>query len=150
MKYCLDANFFIYLWRTHYSPDIARPFWDWLANLSKKGILLVPDEVFEEIAVGDGLHVWLNSIKQYVLLSLNEKVQDELTEVLKYPNAICLADSNKKHGADIFVVAYAKTYGAIVVSDDTGIHRLCKDCNVAFRKSHEFVKEQKLKLTVVE
>lgn len=150
MKYCIDANFFIHLWRSYFSPEISSSFWDWLEELSSKGIIFVPEEVFEEIAVGnDGLYVWLNKIKEKVFCDLNEAVQTALLDIVHLPNAIELIDSNKRrHSADVFLVAYAKAYNLTVVSDDTGVGRLCKSCGVRNIKSFEFLKEQNLKLEI--
>ena len=46
MRYCIDANFFIHLWRSYLSPEISSSFWDWLDELFGKGIIFVPEEVF--------------------------------------------------------------------------------------------------------
>ena len=152
MKYCVDANFFISLWRRYFSVDIVPSFWTWLEKRAREGILLVPEEVFEEIIVNkDGLSLWLTSVKKYVLYSLNNTVQDALLEIISLPGAILLVDSNKKkHGADIFLIAYAKAYNATVVSDDTGVEKLCKDCGVRSIKYHDFLKEQRLKMTIID
>ena len=150
MRYCIDANFFIHLWRSYLSPEISSSFWDWLDELFGKGIIFVPEEVFEEIAVGnDALYAWLNKNKAKVFCDLNEAVQTALLDIVHLPNAIELIDSNKRrHSADVFLVAYAKAYNLTVVSDDTGVGRLCKSCGVRNIKSFEFLKEQKLKLEI--
>lgn len=152
MKYCVDANFFISLWRRYFSVDIVPTFWTWLEKRAQEGLLLVPEEVFEEITVNkDGLSLWLTSVKKHVLYSLNNAVQDALLEIVSLPSAVSLVDSNKKkHGADIFLIAYAKAYNATVVSDDTGVERLCKDCSVRSIKYHDFLKERGLKMTIID
>jgi predicted nucleic acid-binding protein len=149
MKYCLDSCVFIEAWNKHYSPEISMDFWDWLANLAKNKEIFIPEEVYEEIVVQkDKLYEWVKSIKTDIVYQLDYETQQAVNNIMTKPEAIKLADSNTKNGADVFVVAYAKRNNATVVSNDKSIGNLCKVCDVKILKDYEFLKAKKLRMKV--
>jgi hypothetical protein len=48
-KYCLDANVLIQAWQKYYSPRFCPDYWNVLNALGDKGIVQIPEAVFEEI-----------------------------------------------------------------------------------------------------
>lgn len=49
MQYLLDANVLITANATYYEKGRVPHFWDWLASESAKGIVKIPQQIFEEI-----------------------------------------------------------------------------------------------------
>ena len=47
--YCLDANILIQAWQKYYSPEICPSYWEVLNGLGKKGVVFIPELVYEEI-----------------------------------------------------------------------------------------------------
>lgn len=149
-KYCLDSNFFINAWRCYYSPEITKDFWDWLVVLVEKGEIFIPIEVYEEIEVGkDALYKWIKQIKDKIVVKMDESIQKTLKEIMKFPEAIKMVDSNKKdNNADIFVAAHALNNRSTVVTNDAEILNLCKVCKILYLRDYEFLKEKKLKMSI--
>lgn len=150
MIYCIDSNFFITGWQQYYSPEISEDFWKWLENLAFNNEIFTPKEVYEELEVGgDSLFIWIKKIKDIIVRELDKKTQEYVKEIITKPEAKSLVDTNKKHYADVFVVAYAKRYNATVVSNDNGTLSLARSCNVRAIRFHNFLKEKKLKMKVI-
>ncbi|MDR3256748.1 MAG: DUF4411 family protein [Endomicrobium sp.] len=151
MSYCLDSNFFIQAWQKYYSPEISTDFWDWLAKLARDKEIFIPEEVYEEIEVSkDKLYDWIKTIKDDIVLQMDEKTQTILIDIMTKPEAKSLVDTNKKsNAADVFVVAYAHRNNAIVVTNDNNLAKLCKACDVKCLRDYEFLKEKNLKMSVL-
>ena len=60
--YCIDANILIQAWQKYYSPKICPSYWEVLNELGKKGVIFIPELVYEEIKKGeDDLYEWLKN-----------------------------------------------------------------------------------------
>jgi hypothetical protein len=69
--YCIDTSALIDLHTNHYPPDIFPGLWKDLEFLVDQGLLIAPDEVFQEIRVKDDeLAKWGKSNKKCSFLSI--------------------------------------------------------------------------------
>lgn len=112
MLYLLDANVLIDANRDYYPIERVPEFWDWLAAMGKKGLVKVPQEIFEEIvspppARYDALVDWLGNHREVLLL--NETVREDLVaRVTEEGYASDLTDVEiDEIGRDPFLIAYA-------------------------------------------
>ena len=56
----LDANVLIDANRDYYPMDRVPEFWDWLAAMGQRGLVKVPQEVYEKVTqANDALSRWL-------------------------------------------------------------------------------------------
>jgi hypothetical protein len=59
-NYLLDANVLIQAWQKYYSPKLCPDYWERLNELGSKGIISLPEMVYEEISrTEDDLSAWL-------------------------------------------------------------------------------------------
>lgn len=125
-KYCLDANVLIQAWQKYYSPKFCPDYWNVLDSLGKKGIIFIPQMVYEEITrTEDDLAKWLkkSDIPEY-------KIDTEVSECLKsiyakHPSHLNLVDNTKSRSlADPWVIAHAIKENAIVVTKEEKITAL--------------------------
>ena len=112
MLYLLDANVLIDANRDYYPIERVPEFWDWLVEMSNRGHVRVPDEMYEEIVLPkpirqDLLVDWLTDYRNVIRLDepavpevvayvTDQGYGDELTE-----------DEVEKVGRDPFLIAYA-------------------------------------------
>ena len=125
--YCIDANILIQAWQKYYSPEICPSYWQVLNDLGKKGVIFIPELVYEEIEKGeDNLFEWLKS------------------------NGI-------HSKADPWVIAHAIKENAIVVTKETKdyfkkqtkikIPHVCDNMNVKWIDDFEFIRDLNIKFT---
>ena len=112
MLYLLDANVLIDANRDYYPIDRVPEFWDWLIEMGERGLVKIPEEIFEEVALPkpnrpDALVDWLTSHRDALLLG--EQVNVELVaHVTEEGYANDLSDDEvEKIGRDPFLIAYA-------------------------------------------
>ncbi len=157
IKYCVDANMLIQAWQKYYSPTICPSYWDVLNELGKKGIIFVPELVYEEIEKGeDDLYKWLKNSDIPI-----KKIDMAVTNCLKKiyaanPNHQYLVSSNQIHSkADPWVIAHAMNENAVVVTKEKKdfikrqtkikIPHICDNMGVRWMDDFEFVKELDIK-----
>jgi hypothetical protein len=115
MLYLLDANVLITAHNLYYPVDAVEEFWDWLAHESKRGILKMPLETYEEVKNGgtnqdrDLLYGWVRDATHKSSLVLDEEVDLGLVQrVLGRGYAPDLTDDEiETIGRDPFLIAYA-------------------------------------------
>ena len=157
--YCIDANILIQAWQKYYSPEICPSYWKILNDLGKKGIIFIPESVFEEIEKGeDNLFEWLKNSDIPI-----KKIDGEVTRCLKHiyssnPNHKYLVSSNGIHSkADPWVIAHAMKENAIVVTKEIKdsfrkptkikIPHVCDNMNVSWIDDFEFIRNLNITFT---
>jgi predicted nuclease of predicted toxin-antitoxin system len=157
--YCIDANILIQAWQKYYSPEICPSYWEVLNDLGKKGVIFIPELVYEEIEQGeDNLFEWLKNSDIPI-----KKIDGEVASCLKKiygsnPNHKYLVSSNGIHSkADPWVIAHAMKENAIVVTKETKdyfkkqtkikIPHVCDNMNVSWIDDFEFIRNLNIKFT---
>ncbi len=70
MLHLLDANILVDADRYYYPIDRVPEFWDWLLDLGNRGLVKIPQEIYDEVTVGnDALTKWLRENTAVMLLS---------------------------------------------------------------------------------
>ena len=131
MQYLLDTNTFIQAKNSYYAFDIAPSFWTQLLEKLKQGQLAVIDAVSDEIKQGnDELKEWfgeqitaqadqikiLKAKEDATVLATYREIAQRVTMNQVYK------DSEKARffrGADPWLIASAKSWGAVVVTCET-------------------------------
>jgi predicted nuclease of predicted toxin-antitoxin system len=157
--YCIDTNILIQAWQKYYSPEICPSYWDVLNQLGKKGVIFIPELVYEEIKKGeDDLYEWLKNSNIPI-----KKIDGAVTNCLKEiyasnPNHKYLVSNNGIHSkADPWVIAHAMNEKAIVVTKEKKdfirkqtkikIPHVCDNMNVSWIDDFEFIKNLNIKFT---
>ena len=143
MLYLLDANVPIDANRDYYPIDRVPDFWDWLIALAQNGQVKIPQEIWQEVTVGnDAVAGWLR--ENAATMRLNEDAQPRLVAWTKYQGyARDLTDEEHEQiGQDPFLIAYALADSAnrVVVSNENSapakiranrrIPDVCRDLNI--------------------
>ncbi|HPD52557.1 MAG: DUF4411 family protein [Bacteroidota bacterium] len=152
-KYCLDANVLIQAWQKYYSPRFCPDYWNVLNALGDKGIVQIPEAVFEEIVrTEDELSRWLKASKIPVT-----KISEPITRCLQRiyeaaPTHKFLVDNTRARSlADPWVIAHALHEGATVVtkeekvtainSNKIKIPNVCDNMGVRWIDDFQFIDE---------
>ncbi len=151
--FCIDANILIQAWQKYYSPEICPSYWEVLNDLGKKGIIFIPEVVFEEIQKGeDDLFEWLKN-SDIPFRKIDGSVANCLKEIYasneshKY-----LVSSNQIHSkADPWVIAHAMNEKAVVVTKEQKdfikkqtrikIPHVCDNMKVEWMDDFQFIKK---------
>ena len=128
MQYLLDTNTFIQAKNSYYAFDIAPSFWTQLLEKLKQGQVAVIDAVSDEIKQGnDELKEWF---KDQVISQADQikilKAKEDATVLATYREIAQMVAMNQVYndsekarflrGADPWLIASAKTWGAVVVT----------------------------------
>ena len=108
MMNLLDANALIDANRDYYPIDRFPEFWDWLLAMGERGLVKVPQEVYDKVTqADDALSRWLKSNRDSLLLS--ETVNEDLLRlVIAEGYAPNLNDVEiEQLNEDPFLIAYA-------------------------------------------
>lgn len=110
MIYLIDANVLIDANRDYYPIDRVPHFWDWLKAMATAGSVLVPLEIYEEVAIGnDAVAQWLTQqgIKDMLVL-LEDADPAVVARVITEGYADDLSDDEvERIGRDPFLIAAA-------------------------------------------
>ena len=154
MLYLLDANVLIRAHEDYYGIDQVPQFWDWLLMSALNGMVKMPFEIHDEIAISNGpLKDWITTADVKKALILEEEVKRDLVDrVLGEGYAPDLTDSEiEKIGRDPFLVAYALVQaGRIVVTKEVSkpskqranrkLPDVCARVGVPWMKDFDFFK----------
>lgn len=157
--YCLDSNVLIQAWQKYYSPNLCPSYWENLDQLGIQHRIFICEHVRDEVVrTDDDLSKWLKNSKIPV-----QKTTEAVTLCLKEiysanPNHKLLVDSSKKRSlADPWVIAHAKSVGAIVVTKEEKITaantnhikipNVCDNMNIPWMNDFEFVKQIGIRFT---
>jgi len=149
--YCIDTSALIDLHTNHYPPDIFPGLWKDLESLVYHGLLIAPDEVFQEICrKDDGLAKWGKSNRKMFIPLDSDQIQAVSNILERFPG---LVDQNKTiPDADPFIIALAKCRAWTVVTserpnnspDRPRIPNVCNSINVRWITLLEFSRAAKL------
>jgi len=115
--YCIDTSALIDLRNRFYPPDIFQSLWKDIEDLIKQGLLIAPQEVYDEISKKDDeLLEWARRFK-FMFENLDTFQSEEAKTVMTdFPN---LVDPFKQiPDADPFVIALAKTKNWKVITSE--------------------------------
>jgi len=158
-RYCLDANVLIQAWQKYYSPKICPDYWCLLDSLGTKGIVFMPEMVYDEIVrTDDDLSRWLKKSK-IPIKKIDEGVAKCLKDIYSAdPNHKFLVDNTKARSlADPWVIAHALKENAIVVTKEEKVTRsnttrikipnVCEKMNVSWINDFQLIEELGIKFT---
>lgn len=162
MLYLLDANVLIRAHEDYYPIDRIPQFWAWLQGQGDGGVVKVPYEIYNEIAVSVGpLHDWLTDANVAASMLLQEQTNPaHLNLVISQGYAPDLNDSEiEEIGQDPFLIAYAYANpgGITVVSREVSapskqranrrVPDVCKAFGVRCISDFGFLRELDFKIT---
>ena len=162
MIYLLDTNTFIEAKNRYYRMTICLGFWDWLDQDSIMGkvssIRMVADELQKS---DDDLSKWSKSRQNFFLESNDQRTQQVYAEiarhVMKHPHYAEPYKSRFLNAADSWLIATAKTLGAIVVTQEVAvpeesrkvkIPNICNEFDVDYCNTFELLEAFGVKFTL--
>ncbi len=112
MIYLLDSSALITANNTYYPIDQIPEFWEWLIDQATKGVIKIPQEIYDELLDGnkdDPLYIWAKNPENNKVLLLNKKFDIDLVQKATYEGyAKDLTDDEiEQLGHDPFILAYA-------------------------------------------
>jgi hypothetical protein len=123
--YVLDADVFMTAARSYYAFEVAPAFWEALVHHASNGQLLSIDRVKDEIERGkDDLVKWANAtFSPWFASTAQDDVLAAYREIIGWAQAqsqyFDYAKEEFAQGADGWLVAYAKSKGCVVVTNET-------------------------------
>lgn len=126
LRFVLDTNVLIEAHRRYYSFDIAPCFWRVILELANEGHIMSIDRVKQEIMSTDkedALQKWSDSnFNRWFVPTDNEEVFESYGEIIDWSigegHYYDYAKTEFAGIADSWVVAFAKTYNCIVVTQE--------------------------------
>jgi hypothetical protein len=116
--YCFDTSSYIRAWHEAYPLDVVETFWKRLDKAIGDGIVISPEEVFEEMKKrSDALALWLKE-RDGCRVEIDDEIQGEVLSILDTRPEMA---KNRKGGssADAWVVGLARLRKATVVSEES-------------------------------
>lgn len=153
MPFSLDTSGLLDAWVRHYPPDVFPTVWEHMAVASRKGEILIIDEVVDELGrKDDGIFKWVKEHEQ-IIVPIDEEIQAALASIMKaHPR---LVDTKKnRSGCDPWVIALARTRNLTVVTGERGsgkiekpkIPDVCKALNLPCIEIIDFFRRQGLRI----
>lgn len=128
-RFIVDANVFLQGKNFHYHFDFCEGFWDWIHAGYNQGLIYSIEKVRAELVAGnkgDKARAWAEAMPRGFFLADtgDAKVMVEYGHVMNWsntnthytPNAKKVFADSKR--ADAFLLAYAKTYGNVIVTQE--------------------------------
>lgn len=117
MPYCIDTSGLLDGYKRYYPPDVFHGLWENVDDLIAAGELISPEEVLNDLRVGDDdVFAWANA-RAEMFVPLDEPIQIATAEVLAVYVDWIPADRSR-NVADAFVVALARVRNCPVVSGE--------------------------------
>ena len=115
-KYVIDTCSLIEMRRT-YPQDVFPSAWKLLTNLTRTGVLVSVEDVFEELSqFDDEIFQWAKE-QRHTFLPLSMNIQARVQEILSvHPGLLDL--KKNKSSADPFVIATAMEHSCAVVTEE--------------------------------
>jgi len=165
LQFVLDTNVLVEAHRRYYAFDIAPCFWRVLLELAKRGHVVSIDRVKQELINSgreDALNKWAHSeFDQWFVSTENEEVFEAYRQLIDWSieeaQYFDYAKTEFATVADSWVVAFAKTYNFIVVTQEQYsrdarkrilIPNACRAMGVSYMNTFEMLR--KLKVTLGE
>lgn len=126
MKYLLDANTYIQAMNTYYHVDFCPAYWDWLDRQFNQGELASINIVYDELVSGqDILATWIKQRKNQFVAVDDALTQQAFSSIANYtaqnPYFKPFEIARFLAGADPWLIAKAKTTGAILVTQEKSV-----------------------------
>jgi hypothetical protein len=160
--YLLDANVFIEAARRYYAFDLVPRFWTNLEQLAQQGRICSVDRVKRELEKGhDRLSEWAaqdfaDGFASTDAAEVLVEFRKVMTWVTGQPQFTDAAKQQFASGADGWLVAYAKTTGYVVVTQEqlsgdakrrVPIPNICNAFGVRYVDTFEMLRELGVRLT---
>ncbi len=122
MVYVLDSSILISSKRNDFRPEEKTGFWQWLVELGKEGMIIIPERVYEELGAGtDELPGWLDKHKS-LFWKPSSICRNEQAMVIHAYESIWETPPPKhilsRLGADPYVIAHALAAQGTVVANE--------------------------------
>lgn len=126
-RYLVDSDVLITAKNRYYAFDICPGFWEFLLHQNREGRVFSVDRVRNELLAGtktEDLVKWVrNDVPEEFFLAVDTDevarvYMDIMMWVQRHPNYLDHAKAKFATGADGWLVAYAQTHGAIVVTNE--------------------------------
>ena len=162
-KYIFDTNVILAAQATYYRPSICPGFWEFMARRHWAELLFSLDAVLNELRAdaekydAEYLKVWLaqNSSEEQFFRSTEDDAVDQermrMRQIIEANSSYNQAQVDKFiNGADLWLVAYAKVYGCVVVieerpadkaSSQVRIPDICRQFGVPCRNTFDMLEE---------
>ena len=123
MNYLLDANTYIQAKNEYYQMNVCPGYWDWLDSQFEAGYLASVSLVYDELKdFGDELSLWVKERKDQFLDVSDDATQAKFVEIAQHVAELQdLKPGNLENflgGADPWLIAKAKSIGAVVVTHE--------------------------------
>lgn len=154
MNYLLDANTYIQAKNQYYGMDICPAYWDWLDLQFEQGLVASIDMVGIELKDGkDELAQWAKDRPGHFLKNDDEDTQRVFAEIIETVMAGDYTPGNRDNflaKADPWIIAKARTMGAIVVTHESlgapntkkvKVPNICQQYEVAYINTFELLRE---------
>lgn len=158
LRFVLDASVLIEAHRRYYAFDIAPVFWRILLELADKGHILSIDRVKNELMAGgedDTLNLWAHSeFDRWFASTENDEVFEAYRQLMEWSlGEKQFHDYAKAEFADVadsWLVAFAKAYNCIVVTQEQYsrdarrkilIPNACKAVGVQYMNTFEMLRK---------
>ena len=153
--FILDANVFIEAARRYYAFDIAPPFWEGLIHHAANGLIQSIDRVKQELERGnDELATWAKTQFDAFASTDEEDTIRSYTDVMGWVQAqdqfLDAAKADFAAGADGWLVAYARSKGSIIVTQElpatdarrkVPIPNVCDAFDIEYRDTFEMLRQ---------
>ncbi|MCM7515714.1 DUF4411 family protein [Enterobacter hormaechei] len=154
MRYLLDANTYIQAKNQYYGMDICPAYWHWLDLQFELGNLCSVDMIGRELRDGnDELAEWVKSRPEHFIKNDDDETQAVYIELVK-----SVMEGNYNPGnrdnflakADPWIIAKAKTTGAVVVTHEAllsegtkkvKVPNICRQFGVPCINTFQFLRE---------
>jgi len=167
MGYVLDANVFIEAYQRYYAFDLVPDFWDLLVALAARGQILSIDRVKAElIERQDSLSQWAqNAFNPYFAATSDRGVLQEYRILIQWAvrqtsrfRQAAINEFAQNTVADAWVIAYAKAYGHVVITEEKYnpkarkkilIPVVCKAFSVPYMDTFDMLRQLNIRFSIV-
>lgn len=114
--YVFDTCAILETWVRNFPRDVAPGLWERLEALMDEGVIVAPDEVFEEIArKEDDVHEWAKARRERLFVPIDDRQAACVREIVNgNPNML----KSGRNRADPFVIALAEVKSLTVVTEE--------------------------------
>lgn len=115
-RYVFDTCAILETWRRNFPRDVAPGLWDRIEKFIDDGVIIAPEEVYEELATKDDEVLdWARHRKEQMFVSIDDEQIGVVREIVNgYPNLL----KTGRNRADPFVVALAEARRLVVVTEE--------------------------------
>ena len=123
--YCLDSGVFINSWNKLFPMDVFPSVWGHFDRLCHSKSVFVPEQVAEEVSKGDDdVWKWLK-IRRKSIIKTDQNIINQVEEIIAHHPRLT-AEGGKRSAADPWVISFALTKRAVVVTEEQASGKLAK------------------------